>query len=86
MSPDGYGGLTMGNKFGEMSCLRYLRLERELEENCQIILLHDGDAMSMPLNITTTLVLYDITNQAIDFTDTIHTLQKSQVQGRPLAF
>lgn len=38
--------------------------------------LHDGDAMSMPLNITT-LVLYDITNQAIDFTDTIHTLQSA---------
>nr|ABM05492.1 Tm-2 ToMV resistance protein [Solanum tuberosum] len=27
MSQDGYGGFTMGNKFGKMSCLRYLRLE-----------------------------------------------------------
>ncbi|XP_015170548.1 putative disease resistance RPP13-like protein 3 [Solanum tuberosum] len=27
MSQDGYGGFAMGNKFGNMSCLRYLRLK-----------------------------------------------------------
>ncbi|KAG5572852.1 hypothetical protein H5410_062618 [Solanum commersonii] len=33
MSQDGYGGFTMGNKFGKMSCLRYLRLEGVIREN-----------------------------------------------------